>query len=150
MGVEVIQLLKYLKGKGGSDLHLTSGLEPRIRLHGHLEAVEGWSAIDDGLMRQLLRPITTDVQWAEFQKTGDLDFAYGVDGLARYRANFFVQEKGAGAVFRMIPERITPLGELRLPPVVETLAHLEKGLVLVTGPTGAGKSTTLAAIIDKI
>ena len=88
--------------------------------------------------------------WDEYARTSDVDFAYGLEGVARFRANYFAQENGAAAVFRVIPERIVPLEELKLPPAIEKLAHLQKGLVVVTGPTGSGKSTTLAAIIDLI
>ena len=96
------------------------------------------------------RELTSDAQWEEYSGCGDLDFAYGLEGVARFRANFLRQENGAGAVFRIIPERIVALDDLGLPKAIEALAHLRSGLVLVTGPTGSGKSTTLAAIIDKI
>ncbi|MFQ5513212.1 MAG: type IV pilus twitching motility protein PilT [Myxococcota bacterium] len=144
------ELLSKLKDCGGSDLHLTAGMEPRIRIHGELESVEGWSVLDDGGLRELIRPLASPAQWARFESCSDLDFAYGLEGVARFRANYFVQERGAGAVFRMIPERIIPLEDLLLPKAIERFVHLEHGLVLVTGPTGSGKSTTLAAIIDKI
>jgi len=144
------RLLEYLRRKGGSDLHLCAGLEPRIRSDGELRPIEGAKLLDDAGLRRVLREVASKGQWAEFQRCGDLDFAYGVEGLARFRANYFVQEHGAAAVFRLIPERIRRLDELGLPPVVERFAHLNQGLVLVTGPTGSGKSTTLAAIIDRI
>ena len=147
---QIDELLCYLKEQGGSDLHLVAGLEPRIRLHGELEAVEGWSRIDDESMRSLIRQIATDDQWGEYESSQDLDFAYGLEGVARFRANYFVQERGAGAVFRIIPESIVPLEDLNLPESIDRLVHIDYGLVLVTGPTGSGKSTTLAAIIDKI
>src|SRR5262249_11742454 len=143
-------LFHYLKKNGGSDLHLAAGLEPRIRHHGQLKAVPDWAVLTDASLRALLREIASARQWQQFEQKLDLDFAYGLEGVARFRANYFVQERGAGAVFRIIPERIVPIEELRLPPAVETLVHLEQGLVLVTGPTGSGKSTTLAAIVDKI
>jgi twitching motility protein PilT len=144
------QLLSYLKQHKGSDLHLAAGLEPRIRVNGELRAIEGQSKLDDGGLRKLLREIASESQWAAYDEKHDLDFAYGLEGVARFRANFFVQEHGAGAVFRMIPEKIVPLEDLHLPKAIEGLVHLRKGLVVVTGPTGSGKSTTLAAIIDKI
>ncbi|MCP4005447.1 MAG: PilT/PilU family type 4a pilus ATPase [bacterium] len=144
------QLLGYLKDSGGSDLHLAAGLEPRIRLHGELESVQGWSELGDSDLRKLLREITTGEQWTSFEGCGDLDFAYGIDGVARFRANFFVQEHGAGAVFRIIPEKIIPLEDLNVPPAIGELVNLKSGLLVVTGPTGSGKSTTLAAIINKI
>ncbi len=144
------ELLRTLKGHGGSDLHLASGLEPRIRAHGQLEAVEGWPVLSDADLRALLREPASERHWRQYETTNDADFAYGLEGVARFRANYFVQENGASAVFRIIPEKIVPLEDLHLPKAIETLAHLEQGLVLVTGPTGSGKSTTLAAIIDRI
>lgn len=143
-------LLHYLKQQEGSDLHLVAGLKPRVRAHGSLDPVPGAPPLTDEGVRALMRPMVDGAQWAEFEASGDLDFAYAIEGVARFRSNFFVQEHGAGAVFRMIPEKIVPLEALRLPPVVRSFAYLEKGLVLVTGPTGSGKSTTLAAIIDEI
>jgi twitching motility protein PilT len=144
------ELFHHLKDHGGSDLHLASGLEPRIRVHGELEAVPGWPVLDNEGMLALLREIASEEQWEEYRKSGDLDFAYGLEGIARFRANYLQQSNGAGAVFRIIPEEIVPLEKLRLPKAIESLAHLQQGLVLVTGPTGSGKSTTLAAIIDRI
>jgi len=143
-------LLAYVKATGGSDLHLAAGREPRVRVHGSLEPVEGWPEQSDEDIRALLQPIARPEHWAQFEEQRDLDFAYGLEGVARFRANYFVQEHGAGAVFRLIPEEIVPLEKLHLPPVISRFVDLEKGLVLVTGPTGSGKSTTLAAIIDKI
>jgi twitching motility protein PilT len=144
------ELLRYLKGHGGSDLHLAAGLEPRIRVHGGLEPVEGWAKLDHAELLGLMEELAVRRHWDEYLRTNDADFAYGLDGVARFRANYFRQENGAGAVFRIIPERIVPLAELELPPAIEKLCHLQKGLVVVTGPTGSGKSTTLAAIIDHI
>ena len=144
------ELFHYLRDNKGSDLHLAAGLEPRIRRHGSLEAVEGWSVLSHEELSGLLREIADEKDWAEYEKAGDLDFAYGMEGVARFRANFLRQENGAGAVFRIIPEEIVSLEQLKLPKAIEGLAHLRQGLVLVTGPTGSGKSTTLAAIIDLI
>jgi twitching motility protein PilT len=144
------ELFHYLKDHGGSDLHLASGLEPRVRVHGSLEPVQGWPVLDDEGLCGILREIASEEQWQEYRRTGDLDFAYGMEGIARFRANYLQQSNGSGAVFRIIPETIVPLEKLRLPKAIESLAHLQQGLVLVTGPTGSGKSTTLAAIIDRI
>jgi twitching motility protein PilT len=144
------ELFYYLRDHQGSDLHLAAGLEPRIRVHGALEAVTGWPVLSQEELLSLLREIASAEDWEEYQRCGDLDFAYGLPGLARFRANFLRQENGGGAVFRIIPEKIVPLEELSLPKAIEGLAHLQQGLVLVTGPTGSGKSTTLAAIIDRI
>jgi len=150
MAARLHELFRLLRDGGGSDLHLAATLEPRLRVHGELHAVEGWPALPNPELLDLLREITTEEQWQEYRTSGDLDFAYGLEGVARFRANFLTQENGAGAVFRIIPEDIVPLEKLNLPKAIESLAHLQQGLVLVTGPTGSGKSTTLAAIIDKI
>jgi twitching motility protein PilT len=147
---EIDKLLVYLKEHGGSDLHLATGLEPRIRRHGSLEPVEGWQTVDAARMTALLSGIATPKQWEEYDRARDLDFAYGLEGVARFRANYLYQENGPGAVFRIIPETIVPLETLKLPAAVGKLAHMTQGLVLVTGPTGSGKSTTLASIIDTI
>jgi twitching motility protein PilT len=144
------ELFRYCLERGGSDLHLVSGLEPRIRRRGHLEPVEGWSTLESEALSSLLQEISSPQQWEELQESGDLDFAYGLPGVARFRCNYLRQEWGLSAVFRAIPQEIIALEDLELPPAIEKLAHLPRGLVLVTGPTGSGKSTTLAAIIDKI
>ena len=144
------ELFYYLRDHQGSDLHLAAGLEPRIRVHGSLEAVAGWPVLSHDELLSLLREIASEQDWEEYLGCGDLDFAYGLEGFARFRANFLRQENGCGAVFRIIPEKIVPLEELNLPKAIEGLAHIQQGLVLVTGPTGSGKSTTLAAIIDRI
>jgi twitching motility protein PilT len=143
-------LLIYVKDHRGSDLHLAAGREPRIRRNGALEAVPQWPVLEPALLLALLSEITTEAQWRDFEDTHDLDFAHGIPGVARFRCNYFYQQNGAGAVFRMIPESIISLEELGLPKAIEGLAHLRSGLILVTGPTGSGKSTTLAAVIDRI
>jgi twitching motility protein PilT len=150
MAPRLHELFHYLRDNKGSDLHLAAGLEPRIRVHGSLVPVEGWSVLTHDALCGILREIATEEQWTDYDGCGDLDFAYGFEGVARFRANYLRQENGAGAVFRIIPEEIVPLEKLNLPKAIESLAHLQQGLVLVTGPTGSGKSTTLAAIIDKI
>ncbi|MDB4966172.1 MAG: twitching motility protein [Myxococcales bacterium] len=143
-------LFRYLRDSGGSDLHLGSGLRPHVRLHGSLEPVPSWPELSDGELRAMMNEIASDKQRAEFAGTSDLDFAYGLPEVARFRCNFLVEEKGAAAVFRIIPEKIVPLAELNLPAAVAKLVDLRSGLVLVTGPTGSGKSTTLASILDRI
>ncbi len=147
---ELDRLLRHLKDQGGSDLHLAAGMEPRLRVRGELVSVPDWGPLDDARLRGLLEPIASERHWREYSEAHDVDFAYGLAGVARFRANYFVQEHGAGAVFRMIPEQIVSLETLALPPAIAKLAELRAGLVLVTGPTGSGKSTTLAAVIDKI
>ena len=144
------ELLTLLKTDGGSDLHLVAGAPPRIRAKGGLAVIEGRPVIPETELRQLMREIVSEKGWTEYAATNDLDFAYAIEGVARYRGNFFAQETGAGAVFRIIPEEIISLEELKISPAIEGLAHLSQGLVLVTGPTGSGKSTTLAAIINEV
>ena len=144
------ELFHYLKDSKGSDLHLAAGLEPRVRRHGHLEKIPNWPVLSDADLQELLREIASPKQWDHFTKELDLDFAYGLEGVARFRANYLNQGNGVGAVFRIIPEEIIPLEKLNLPPAVGALGDLEHGLVLVTGPTGSGKSTTLASIIDHV
>ncbi|MBG0775644.1 MAG: type IV pilus twitching motility protein PilT [Desulfovibrionaceae bacterium] len=132
---------------GGSDLHLAAGSQPIVRLHGELQRIK-YKVLQHDELKQLLYEITPESKVKVFEETGDVDFAYEVPGLARYRANFFMQRRGIGAVFREIPQKILTVEQLGLPAIVQSLALLPKGLVLVTGPTGSGKSTTLAAIID--
>jgi len=144
------ELFGLLKERGGSDLHLAAGLAPRLRIHGDLAPIPDRAPLGHEEVLELLREIVSEAQWREYRKSGDLDFAYGLAGIARFRANFLSQENGAAAVFRLIPEEIVPLEALNLPRAIEGLPHLQQGLVLVTGPTGSGKSTTLAAIIDRI
>jgi twitching motility protein PilT len=144
------ELLARLKELRGSDLHLASGVVPRLRLRGELVEAEGWSALEDSYTRELMREIINAEQWQEFETQRDLDFAYAIPSVGRFRANYYLQQNGAAAVFRLIPETILTALELGLPAAIESLADLEKGLVLVTGPTGSGKSTTLAALVDKI
>jgi twitching motility protein PilT len=144
------ELLRALRREGGSDLHLAAGQAPRMRRKGSLDPIAGAAPLDDAGVRALLREIASDEQWHGFEARHDLDFAYGLPGVARFRVNFFVQENGAGAVFRIIPEEIQTLDQLGMPPAIRSFAHVERGLVLVTGPTGSGKSTTLAALIDEI
>ncbi len=143
-------LLRATKESGSSDLHLVSGLAPRVRLHGALVPLPGGSELSPEALAALLVEGVSGAQWQEFQTSGDLDFALAVPGVARFRGNYLRQERGPSAVFRTIPEKIATLEELGLPPVLGRLAELRSGLVLVTGPTGSGKSTTLAAIIDRI
>jgi len=144
------EMLASLREQGGSDLHLAAGQPPRMRRKGSLEPIEGEPPLDDTGVRALLREIAAPEQWQAYERAGDLDFAYGIPGVARFRANYFTQENGAGAVFRIIPEEILTLEQLALPKAIHQFAHLDRGLVLVTGPTGSGKSTSLAAIINEI
>jgi twitching motility protein PilT len=144
------QYLKQMRELGASDLHLMSGVIPKIRVHGELETFPGHAALSNDQLVPLLFELITEEQKKQFQQNHDLDFAYGIEGVARFRCNYCYHNLGAGAVFRLIPEVIRSIAELSLPPAVEKLAHLNSGLVLITGPTGSGKSTTLAAIIHAI
>ncbi len=142
--------LRALKDRKGSDLHLGAGGLPRMRVEGKLAPLEGEGELADDALRSLMREIVDEEQWRVYEAEGELDFAYAIEGVARFRGNYLVQERGAAAVFRIVPERILTVEDLGLPPAIAKLAELEKGLVLVNGPTGSGKSTTLAAIIDAI
>ena len=131
-----------------SDLHLVSGQQPAIRIRGEIERVK-YDVLTNDMLKVLLYEITPEHKIKQFEETGDMDFAYEVPGLARYRANYFQQKYGIAAVFREIPAKIATCAELNMPSIVSKLATLPRGLVLVTGPTGSGKSTTLAAIVDE-
>jgi len=135
---------------GASDLHLTSGLRPLFRQSGDMTPIDGAPVIGPDEMRQVLYEIAPERNRAEFEQTNDTDFAYEVEGLARFRANLFMDRNGPGAVFRQIPSEVLTAAQLGLPKAVLDFCMLSKGLVLVTGPTGSGKSTTLAAMIDHI
>src|ERR671915_2389480 len=143
------ELLKTLVEAGGSDLHITTQTPPQIRVHGHLNRLDGGD-LTPSETKQLAYSVLTDSQKKRFEETLELDFSFGLKGLARFRCNMFNQRGSVGAVYRVIPEKIKSFQDLSLPPVLATLAERPRGLVLVTGPTGSGKSTTLAAMIDKI
>ena len=138
---------KLMHEQGASDLHLVSGSQPILRIRGEMERVK-YDLIENDELKAMLYEITPEEKIKTFEETGDLDFAYEIPGLARYRANFFEQKNGIGAVFREIPSEIMTVEQLGLPSILNRFATLHKGLILVTGPTGSGKSTTLAAIID--
>ena len=142
-------LFDTLLSEQGSDLHLAEGQPPKIRCHGRLSKLP-LPVLTADTMREYLEEICTPERWQQFLQSGDLDFAHTFGDKARFRTNYFYQAHGMGAVFRTIPTAITTLDDLGLPPVLKTLSLLRSGLVLVTGPTGCGKSTTLAAIIDLI
>ncbi len=140
---------KLMNDQGASDLHLISGSQPILRVHGDLERVK-YKIMENDELKGILYEICPENKIKVFEETGDIDFGYEVPNLARYRCNFFQQKWGIGAVFREIPSEILTAEQLGLPPVLNKLAMLHKGLVLVTGPTGSGKSTTLAAMIDYV
>lgn len=145
---QIDAFFKLMNDQGASDLHLVTGQQPVLRIQGELTRVKYRELDNDGL-KSMLYEIAPEEKVKVFEETGDVDFAYEIPGLARYRANFFQQKYGVAAVFREIPSDILSCEQLGLPPVVRKLASLPRGLVLVTGPTGSGKSTTLAAIIDE-
>ncbi len=138
---------KLMNEQKASDLHLVSGQPPALRINGEMERIKYQILENDGL-KGMLYEIAPEDKVKVFEETGDVDFGYEIPGLARYRANFFMQKNGVAAVFREIPSTILTAEQLGLPPVIPKLALLPRGLVVVTGPTGSGKSTTLASIID--
>jgi twitching motility protein PilT len=143
------ELLKKTVELEGSDLHLTISTPPQVRVHGHLQRLEG-ADLTPSETKALAYSVLTDSQKKRFEEALELDFSFGIKGLARFRCNMFNQRGAVGAVYRLIPEKIRSFQELGLPAVLANLAERPRGLVLVTGPTGSGKSTTLAAMIDKI
>jgi twitching motility protein PilT len=145
---QIDAFFKLMNEQGASDLHLVTGQQPIIRINGELTRIK-YKVLENDPLKEMLYEIAPEEKVKLFEETGDVDFAYEIPGLARYRANFFDQKYGIAAVFREIPSEILTCEQLGLPPVVRKLASLPRGLVLVTGPTGSGKSTTLAAIIDE-
>jgi twitching motility protein PilT len=143
------ELLKTLVDNSGSDLHITTNTPPQVRVHGQLQSLD-LPPLGPAETKALAYSVLTDAQKKRFEETLELDFSFGIRGIARFRCNVFNQRGAVAAVYRVIPELIKSFDELGLPPVIATLADRPRGLVLVTGPTGSGKSTTLAAMIDKI
>jgi twitching motility protein PilT len=143
------QLLKVIVDQGGSDLHIGEGQPPKMRKHGDIAPIRQDPVTHDEVL-SMLSEVCGPHNWEIFDERGDLDFAYEMDAASRFRCNYLKQTNGYGAVFRLIPTKIATLEELGIPLVVKEFANLRGGLVLVTGPTGSGKSTTLAALIDYI
>jgi twitching motility protein PilT len=139
---------QLMHDQGASDLHLVTGQQPALRIRGEIERIK-YNVLENDELKAMLYEIAPEHKVKQFEEVGDVDFAYEIPNLARYRANFFMQKYGVAAVFREVPTKIMTAQQLGLPPVVSRLASLPRGLVLVTGPTGSGKSTTLAAIIDE-
>jgi twitching motility protein PilT len=146
---KIDRFLRLMNDRGASDFHLTVGRPPMLRASGSMEPIR-FRVITEADFTEMLKPVTPKRLWDDFIATGDIDMSYEIEGLARYRVNMFRQQRGSGAVFRVIPSKIMSIGQLGLPDQVKRLSSLQSGLVLVTGPTGSGKSTTLAAIIDRI
>jgi twitching motility protein PilT len=149
MSLSLSDLLKRLLEMGGSDLHITTNSPPQIRVHGHLVPLD-LPQMTPAETKQLAYSVMTDSQKHRFEENLELDFSFGLKGLARFRANTFNQRGATSAVFRLIPFEIKSFNQLGLPAIVSKMCDKPRGLVLVTGPTGSGKSTTLAAMIDKI
>jgi len=143
------QLLKFLVESGGSDLHITTNSPPQMRVDGHLLPMD-FPPMNQVETKQLCYSVLTDAQKHKFEEENELDLSFGVKGLSRFRGNMFIQRGAVAGVFRVIPYKILTFEELNLPPIVPELAARPRGLILVTGPTGSGKSTTLASIVDFI
>src|SRR5258705_9354060 len=143
------ELLKMTVEMQGSDLHLATSTPPQVRVHGKLQRLD-MPDLTPTDTKALAYSVMTNVQKKRFEETLELDFSFGIRGIARFRSNVFNQRGAVGAVYRLIPEQIKSFKELGLPSVLANLAERPSGLVLVTGPTGSGKSTTLAAMLDKI
>ncbi len=139
---------KLMHEQKASDLHLAAGQPPALRILGDIERIK-YKTLENDELKSMIYEITPEDKIKIFEETGDIDFGYHIPGLARYRANFFMQSNGVAAVFREIPNKILTTSELGLPNVISKLASLPRGLVLITGPTGSGKSTSLAAIINE-
>jgi twitching motility protein PilT len=149
MSLTLPALLKAMTDKGGSDLHITAGSPPRLRIDGDLVKLQTdpLTPVDT---KQLCYSVMNDAQKVRFEEELELDFSFGIRGMARFRANVYMQQTCVAGAFRVVPYNITPLEQIGLPPVVTELCDRPRGLVLVTGPTGSGKSTTLASMIDRI
>ena len=148
--ISLSELLHKLAELGGSDLHVTTGTPPLVRVHGEIRPLDNYRPLTSVETKQLAYSVLTDAQKHRFEENLELDFSFGLKGLSRFRANIFNQRGAVGAVFRAIPYEILSFEQLGLPPVIRDLCNKPRGIVLVTGPTGSGKSTTLAAMIDKI
>jgi len=145
--MDVTQLLAFGVEQGASDCHLSAGEPPMLRVHGDLKKLD-YPPLSQEEVHNLVFDVMTDSQRKKFEETRECDFSFELGGIARFRVNVFLQRKGEAAVFRTIPTKVFTLEELGMPPILKQLCEKEKGLILVTGPTGSGKSTTLAAMID--
>jgi twitching motility protein PilT len=150
MAATMHDLLTIMIERGASDLHITTGTPPQIRLHGKLTPLTQFERLTPQDTQRLAYSVLNEGQKQKFEEDNELDLSFGIQGLARFRCNVYRQRGAVAAAIRVIPIKIRSFDELGLPPVVEQLADRPKGLILVTGPTGSGKSTTLAAMVDKI
>jgi twitching motility protein PilT len=148
--ISLPELLKKMTDLGGSDLHLSTHSAPQVRVNGYLSPLPGYAALNPSETKRLAYSVLTDAQKHRFEENLELDFSFGLKGMSRFRANLFNQKGAVGAVFRAIPYEIKTFDALGLPPIISDLCKKPRGLVLVTGPTGSGKSTTLASMVDKI
>ena len=147
--MDITQLLRFAVEEDASDVHISSGEPPIMRIHGDMKKLE-FDTLNDEVVHRMIYDIMTDNQRKDFEEMRELDFSFELGDIGRFRVNAFVQRRGKAAVFRTIPTKILSLDQLGLPPIMRKLCEEEKGLVLVTGPTGSGKSTTLAAMVDYI
>ena len=147
--MDIAELLTFAHKSGASDAHITSGEPPRVRIHGDIKRLKH-DALSAEEVHNMVFDIMSDAQQREFQETNDIDFSFELGDIARFRVNLFRGRLGEAAVFRTIPTEVLTIEELGLPPILKDLSDKEKGLILVTGPTGSGKSTTLAAMIDYV
>jgi twitching motility protein PilT len=150
MELDFAEVLLEVVSRRASDLHLTAGAPPMVRVRGRLTPMEGYPALTPADTREVIYSILSNSQRQRLENDWQLDFAYQIPGAARFRVNVYFQRSALGAAFRLIPFELTPLDQLGLPPAVAKFAEKPRGLVLVTGPTGSGKSTTLASLIDVI
>jgi len=148
MSNKIDRFLKLMNDRGASDLHLSVGRPPMLRDSGQMDPIR-YRVLDNRDFVELMKPIAGK-EWAKYKSRGDVDYSYEVPGVARFRVNMFMQERGYGAVFRIIPTKLMTFDQLGLPKPVQKFCHIRKGLILVTGPTGSGKSTTLSSIINKM
>ncbi|HPQ90048.1 MAG TPA: PilT/PilU family type 4a pilus ATPase [Candidatus Mcinerneyibacteriales bacterium] len=148
--INVTELFKYMQQRGASDLHITVGKPPVVRVDGTLQEIPNMPILSPQHTQALVYSILTDAQKKQFEETNELDFSFSVKGVSRFRGNVFRQRGAVGMAVRTIPFEIKPFEQLGLPPVLKDLCNRPNGLVLVTGPTGSGKSTTLAAMVDFI
>ena len=147
---EIDALFRMMLDRGGSDLHLLQGERPKIREHGHVEPLGGRGPLDGSELERMLQEICPPDRWEKYVSSGDMDFAYAMGSEARFRANYYRQSTGYAAVFRVIPTKILTLEQLNAPPILTEISEYRMGLILVTGPTGSGKSTTLAAMLNHL
>ncbi len=150
MAANMADLLQIMVDRGASDLHITTGTYPQLRVSGRLTQLTQFEVLNPQDTQRLAYSVLNEGQKQKFEEENELDLSFGIQGLARFRCNVYRQRGAVGAAIRIIPYKIRTFEELGLPPIVQQLADRPKGLILVTGPTGSGKSTTLAAMIDKI